>query len=246
MKLNSLLVSRDAGSLLCLTAALAKLDIEAEVCPSYDRAVELLMKRAYSAMVLDFDLPGASQAAQMVRIARSERMPLVMALVTELGPVSGAFQAGIKFVLHKPLKVRDVAQSLGDAKQFMLRDRRQSPRDKVKALVQLKMGGARLPALLRDLSEQGLALQAPEPLTQAQSVPLRFVLPGTDYTVHAVGEVIWADATGRAGLFFSRLTPASRKHLRSWFARRHGQRKDAVRVLLPPRNSRGARSLISV
>jgi hypothetical protein len=246
MKLNSLLISQDAASLSCLTTALAKLDIGAEVCPSCARAMGPLMKSQYSAVVLDFDQPGAAQVAQMIRLARSERPPLVMALVTQLGPVSGAFQAGIKFVLYKPLKTRDVAQSLWDAKQFMRRDRRRSPRDNVKALVHLQLAGATVPALLRDLSEQGLALQAPEPLSQAQSVPLRFVLPGTAQTVHAIGEVIWADETGRAGLFFSRLTPSSQKCLRNWFASRHAKRKDAVRVLLPPRKSRRSRSLISI
>jgi hypothetical protein len=99
--------------------------------------------------------------------------------------------------------------------------------------------------MLRDLSEQGLALQAPEPLSQAHTVPLRFVLPGTTQMVHAIGEVIWADETGHAGLFFSRLTPSSQKYLRNWLARRHG-RKDAVRVLLPPKTSRRSRSLVPV
>jgi DNA-binding response OmpR family regulator len=246
MKLNSLVISKDAANLNCLTAALTKLDIDAEVCSSCIRALDLLMKCPYSAIVLDFDEPGAAQVAQMVRLARSERPPLLVALVTELGPVSGAFQAGIKFVLHKPLKPREVAQSLWDAKQFMRRDRRREARDTVKALVQLQVAGTTLPALLRDLSEQGLALQAPEPLSHAQIVPLRFVLPGTAQTVHAIGEVIWADETGRAGLFFSRVTPASPKHLRNWFARRHAKRKDAVRVLMPPRRSRRSRLLASV
>lgn len=246
MKLNSLVISQDLANLSCLTAALAKLDIEAEACSSSAAAMEMLVKCRYSAIVLDFDEPGAARVAQMVRLARSERPPLLVALVTELGPVSGAFQAGIKFVLHKPLKAPDVAQSLWDAKQFMRRDRRRSARDTVKALVQLQVAGATLPALLRDLSEQGLALQASEPLSQAQSVPLRFILPGTTQTVHAIGEVIWADETGRAGLFFSRLTPSSQKYLRNWFARRHVHRKDAVRVLLPPRKPRGSRSLASI
>lgn len=246
MKLHSLVISRDLASLRCLTSALAKLDIEVEVCPSCAAAMELLVNCPYSTIVLDFDEPGAAQVAQMVRLARAERPPLLVALVTELGPVSGAFQAGIKFVLHKPLRARDVAQSLWDAKQFMRRDRRRSPRDAVKALVQLQVAGTTLPAFLRDLSEQGLALQAPEPLPRVQSVSLRFVLPGTAQTVHAIGEVIWADDTGRAGLFFSRLTPASQKYLRNWFARRHASRNDAVRVLLPPGKPRRSRALVSI
>jgi CheY-like chemotaxis protein len=245
MKLNSLLISRDPASLSCLTTAFAKLDIETEICSSSARAAERLIKCPYSAVVLDFDEPGAAQVAQMVRLASEDRPPLVVALVTQLGPVSGAFQAGVKFVLYKPLRPREVAQSLWDAKQFMRGDRRRSPRDNVKTLVHLQLEGTTLPAWLRDLSEQGLALQAPEPLSRAKSVALRFVLPGTTETVHAVGEVIWADETGRAGLFFSRLTPSSQKHLRNWFARRHAKRKDAVRVLLPPKESRRSRSLVS-
>jgi DNA-binding NtrC family response regulator len=141
MKLNSLLLSQDTASLSCLTTALTKLDIELEICSSCAGAMELLVKSQYSAVVLDFDEPGAAQVAHMVRIAREERPPLAVALVTELGPVSGAFQAGIKFVLYKPLKARDVAQSLWDAKQFMRGDRRRSSRDNVKALVQLQVGG---------------------------------------------------------------------------------------------------------
>jgi hypothetical protein len=244
MMLNSLLISQDAASLSCLATALAKLDIEAEICTSCARAMEPLIKCTYSALVLDFDEPGAAQLAQMVHFA--EKPPLVVALVTQLGPVSGAFQAGIKFVLYKPLTPRDVAQSLWDARQFMRRDCRRTTRDKVRALVHLQVEGATLPALLRDLSEQGLALQAPEPLAQAQRIPLRFVLPGTAQTVHAIGEVIWADESGRAGLFFSRVTPSSQKYLRNWLACRHTKKRDAVRVLLPPRRSRRSRSLVSV
>ena len=246
MKLNSLLISQDPAALSCLTGTLAKLEITADICGSCARAMEMLVKCPYSAVVLDFDEPGAAQVAQMVRLANSERPPLVIALITELGPVSGAFQAGIKLVLHKPLKPQEVFQSLWDARQFMHRDRRRSPRNNVQALVQLQLAGATVPALLRDLSEQGLALQAPELLCQSQSVPLRFVLPGTAHTVHAIGEVIWADETGRAGMFFVRLTPSSHKHLRHWFAQHHAKRKDAVHVLMPPGQSRRSRSLVPV
>src|SRR5262245_4346211 len=213
------------ADLACLSAVFERLGIETEVCRSCKDAVERLVAKDYSAVLIDFDSPGASQVAQMVHLVRSEKPPLLLALVTKLGPVSGAFQAGIKFVLYKPLKPHEVAQSLWDAKQFMRRDRRRTAREPVKALVQLQLAGASVPALLCDLSEQGLALQAPEPLPQMRTLPLRFVLPGTTQTIHAIGEVIWADETGRAGVFFSRLTPTSQKYLRAWFVRRHAKRR---------------------
>jgi len=237
MKLSALLVSQDPASLACLTALLARLEIDTEIC-TCTQAMQRLVGKSYTSVILDFDDPGAAHLAQMVRLVREDRPPLLIALVTELGPVSGAFQSGIKFVLHKPLKPHEAAQSLWDAKQFLRRDRRRLVRDRSKALIQLQVGGTTVPALLRDLSEQGLALQAPEQLPQTQKIPLRFVLPGTNHTIHAVGDVIWADAEGRAGLFFAKLTPASHDHLRRWFAHGHVKRRDAVRVLLPPRAHR--------
>jgi hypothetical protein len=91
-----------------------------------------------------------------------------------------------------------------------------------------------------DLSEQGLALQAPEPLPAVHNLPLHFYLPGTSHLVEGIGKVIWAEDDGRAGMFFSRLTPASRHHLKNWLAKRGTKSKDAVRVLLPPQRSRGS------
>ena len=104
----------------------------------------------------------------------------------------------------------------------------------METLVHLEFDGRRVPALSRDVSEHGLALQAPEPLPRMQNVDLRFVLPGTNHKVEARCEVIWADQDGCAGIFFTQLTPQSRKHLKMWIAQHRPKREDAVRVLLPP------------
>jgi hypothetical protein len=82
------------------------------------------------------------------------------------------------------------------------------------------------------LNQNGLALLAPEPLPPVQQVPLRFVLPGTSHMVEGIGEVVWADDGGRAGILFSRLTPASRKYLKQWFAKTESKQKLVVRPAL--------------
>ena len=124
----------------------------------------------------------------------------------------------------------------------MKRNPRHSPRHRLEALVYLQLGVAALPAIVLDLSEQGLALQAPEPLPPVQNVPLRFVLPGTSHLVEATGRVIWADDDGRAGMFFSGLTAASRHHLKNWLTKRGSKTKNAVRVLLPQKTRRSAQA----
>jgi PilZ domain len=238
MKLNALLVSQDRPSLRVLTALLDVLEIEHQTCPSSAEAVESLVLGHHSALVLDFDLPGAGQVARMARMASLHRRPVVFAMVSAFTPVGGAFQSGVNFVLYKPLAFEQVARSLRAGQGFMKPNPRHSPRHPLEALVYLQFGAAAIPAIVLDVSEQGLALQAPEPLPPVHDVPLRFLLPGTSHLVEATGKVIWTDDDGRAGLFFSRMTSASRHHLKNWLAKRGAKTKDAVRALLPPQRAR--------
>jgi len=233
MKLNALLMTRDRASVRLLTAALDDLQIGRQVCLSAADAMELLVREQFSALILDFALPGAAQVARMARMASPQRRPIVFAMLGALTPVYGAFQAGVNFVLYKPLALDQVSRSLRAGQTFMRPNRRCSTRQQLEALVYLQLGMAALPAIVLDLSEQGLALQAAEPLPPVQNVPLRFVLPGTTHLVEAVGQLIWADDEGRAGMFFSQLSAVSRRYLKIWLAKQGARRKDSVRVLLP-------------
>jgi CheY-like chemotaxis protein len=234
MKLNVLLMCRNQTSLRILATAFTGVGIEPEVCLAAPDAMELLVNGHYSALVLDFDLPGALQVARMARIISPSRRPVIFTMIGAMTAVGGAFQAGANFVLYKPLEAEQVSRSLRAAKGFLNSDRRRSPRLPVQALVHLRFDVGELPALMLDVSEQGLALQAPEPLPRAQEVPLRFVLPGTTHSVEASGQIIWSSEDGRAGMFFSRLTAASRRHLKDWLQKHGAKKKDAVRVLMEP------------
>jgi len=243
MKLNALLMSRDHASLRVVASALDGLGIEYQVCLSSAEAVELLVQGQYSAVVLDFALPGAAQVARMARMASPQRRPVVFAMIGALTPVCGAFQAGVNFALYKPVVFEQVTRTLRAGQTFMKPSRRPSPRHKLEALVYLQLGIAALPAIVLDLSERGLALQAAEPLPPVQNVPLRFVLPGTTHLVEATGEVIWADDEGRAGMFFSQLTPVSHRHLQGWLTKQGMKRKGAVPLPSAPRMQRRSRPL---
>src|SRR5207244_11466646 len=106
-------------------------------------------------------------------------------------------------------------------------------RQKLETLVYLQFGIAAMPAMVLDLNEQGISLQSPEPLPPVQEVPLRFVLPGTSNMVEGTGEVIWTDDRGRAGIVFSRVTAASRKHLKQLLAKGGGETSILPRVPRP-------------
>jgi len=79
------------------------------------------------------------------------------------------------------------------------------------------------------------------------NVAFRCLLPGTDITLQGQADVMWASDQGRAGLFFSKLSPVARKHLKQWLNKRAAQSKDknkdrhkddhAVRDLMPPEDA---------
>ena len=229
MRLNALLICRDHDSLRMLVGALDELDIDEEVCVSEPEAMELLALGHYSALVVDFDVPGAAQVARMARLAPAQRRPVVFAMISERTDVASTFQAGANFALYKPLVRDQMLRSLRAGRAFMLPDRRRSARQKTEALVYLRFGDVcPVPAVVLDISEDGLSVQASEPLPAAE-LPLRFILPGTTYMIEGSGEVTWADDSGRAGIFFSDLKPAVRRQLRAWLSKRDKRKKARVR-----------------
>jgi CheY-like chemotaxis protein len=219
MPLNALLMCREQYSLQMLAAALDALDIEQDVCLAAPAAIEKLATNSYSAMVLDFDLSASAQVARLARMAPPQRRPVVFAMIGASTGISSALQAGANFVLYKPLTHDQIMRSLRAGRGFMRPERRSVARQKLESLVYLQFGIAALPAIVLNVTEKGLALQAAEPLPPSEAIPFRFALPGTPHMVDGSGEVIWADDNGRVGMLFSELTADSRKHLKQWLAK---------------------------
>lgn len=229
MSLNALLMCRDQQSVRVLAAAMKELEIEQEACGSAPQALELLAQRYYSALVVDFDLPTASQLVRLARMAPAQRRPVVFAMIGARTDVGGTFQSGANFVLYKPLVVSQVLRSLRAGRGFMRADRRRAPRQKIETLVYLRFGDlCAVPAMVLNLSERGLAVEAAQPLP-AGRVPLRFILPGSAHLIEGEGEVIWSDEGGRAGILFNELSASSIKELKQWLAKRTAK-KTVARV----------------
>jgi hypothetical protein len=143
-------------------------------------------------------------------------------------------------ILYKPLVFEQVNHSLRAGRAFMRPDRRRSARQKTDSLVYLRFGDVcPLPALVLELSQDGLSVQAAEPIPAAE-VPLRFILPGTSHLIEGTGEVMWADDSGRAGILFGELSPTSRRQLRQWLSKREPKRASRVKPAARPSKSRAA------
>jgi GAF domain-containing protein/PilZ domain-containing protein/Sel1 repeat-containing protein len=67
-----------------------------------------------------------------------------------------------------------------------------------------------------DISEDGVAIQCHSPLEVQKRVDLCLDLADCAENIYTTGQVVWSNASGRAGLHFSELSPEALSRLREW------------------------------
>jgi len=233
MRKSAAVLCQDQRSLDILAATLDHLGIELRSCRSNQDALELVMAGDCSTLIVDFDLPGAEETIRMATLLPPAQKPNLLAVASRAWPGTGqAFQSGASRILYRPLDQDLVKNALkAGAKKYP--NRRKSARYEVKTIVYLELGHATLAGVSIDIGEQGLAIQAGEPVPVNAGIPFHCVLPGTHITLSGQADVIWASDQGRAGLFFSKLAPGAHKHLKQWLRKRGNHEKHALRELMP-------------
>jgi CheY-like chemotaxis protein len=239
MRQSAAVLCQEKRSLQTLQATLDVLEIDLVNCHSGEEALELVMTGCCSTLIVDFDLPGAEEVIRMAAMLPPDQKPDLLAVASRAWPGTGqAFQSGASRILYRPLQTEQVITALRVEKKSK-KSRRKSARYEVKTLVYLDLETGTVPGMSIDIGEHGLAIQATEPVPISSNLAFRCVLPGTDVTLQGHADVIWASDHGRAGLFFSKLAPAARKHLKQWLHKRsaHSKNKHDVHDLLPPEDA---------
>jgi CheY-like chemotaxis protein len=248
MRQSAAVLCHDKTSLQPLEAGLQELGIELTACSNQKQALELVLDGRCSTLIVDFDLPGAEEVIRMAALLPPHQKPVLLAVASRAWPGTGqAFQSGASRILYRPLDPEQLKDALKASHKAA---HRKSARFEVKTLVYLELPSGTLSAISIDIGEHGLALQATEPVPMNSNMAFRCVLPGTDVTIHGRADVIWASDHGRAGLFFTQLSPEARKHLKHWMGQRlahskkkaHAKDKDnhGACDLLPPHDEQVA------
>ena len=248
MRQAAAVLCHDKGSLQTLETALQDLGIEPVSCLSGQEALESVMDGRCSTLIVDFDLPGAEEVIRMAALLPAGQKPALLAVASRVWPGTGqAFQSGASRILYRPLEEESLKDALQAERKTRKANRRKSTRYEVKTLVYLELESGTVSGVSIDIGEHGLALQATEPVPVSSNLAFRCVLPGTDFSLHGHADVMWASDQGRAGLFFSQLTPAARKHLKRWLSKRSAHRKEknksSVHDLMPPEDAHVSFSL---
>jgi hypothetical protein len=129
---------------------------------------------------------------------------------------------GLHFVVRKPLMGDLFARTVKAAYGPIAADRRVSFRHQVNIAVSscmLGLEGERRsldPARIVNISQTGMCLETAEMLPQNAGVAVSFSPPQRPFYLRLMGTVIWAHASGRAGVKFGPLKAEDQRNLEDW------------------------------
>lgn len=222
MKLDSLLVSRDAALLGVLRPTLEKMSVGIEVCPEGRPGVDLLAKRKFDAVIIDCDdLQGGVDILRDLRKTPSNSKSVAFAVLNGKTTTQEAFQYGANFVLQKPLTPLHATRCFNAAVNFMIRERRRYFRYPVEIPVQVKVSQhPPFAATSSNLSEGGMAIHIDTQLPKDTVAEFRFTLPASNTSLELKGQVAWADGSGHTGIRFMDVPQNSQYQLDKWLTDR--------------------------
>src|SRR5450631_3204941 len=218
MNLQALVLSSDDKIVRILRRVLNELEISVEHCPNADAAIQKLTRNRFEAVIVD--CTGEQLASSVLKSARSapcNKRAVAVAIVDGQKALGSAFELGAHFVLYTPISVERAKSSFRAARALMKRERRRNTRIPVEIKVALTFEGKEeQPAVTSDIGEGGIALSLPRRPKNGARLRVRFILPGTEYTVECAGEVAWENAQRQTGIRFVDLPADAQVQLNRW------------------------------
>jgi CheY-like chemotaxis protein len=217
MELRSLLLSQDAELIEIMQQALADLGIGVEVYPTAPWAGEDISEHRFDAVIIDFEVSGASEFLRGVRTSPSNTHTLTFAIVNSDFGLPAAFAMGANLALQKPISLEAARSSLRAAYGLIMQERRRYFRYPIETLVTVKPDEhTSIMATTMNISEGGMALKCDCELLLNGLVRLEFSLPGGKEKLEARAVVVWKDSVGRVGVRFEKLSVNHRIRLSEW------------------------------
>lgn len=193
-------------------------------------ALELSRHERFDLAVYDQEVAGALELAEERRAASLPRVAIGL-----LPPSDRPLPAArLHFLVRKPIDPELLAKTIQACFAPIAADRRSSFRHE--ACIETESCLLRHQGKVRDLpgvrimnfSLTGLCVEAGEMLPQTAITELTFPLPRTNILVHLRGVIMWAHASGRAGVKLVQVDPANRRKLEDWVDRAFLQKRGSA------------------
>src|SRR4051812_16712868 len=220
MATQSLLMSRDPQIVGALRPLMMEMGMEVEVCAQSPEAILSLRQRTYDTVVVDCD-HASSEDAEALGVLNEARKQqngnrlVAVGITADHNRMQRVFDNGATFVLSKPLPMEDVRRILKITRGVATRSVRRFLRLPVNTL-SIATVDDKQEAVILNVSQRGLAIQASETQSIGSMIYVSFLLPETFTLVESMAQVMWADRSGRAGIEFRTISDENQADMAEW------------------------------
>jgi hypothetical protein len=199
--------------------ALRHLEFAMDVKPTIADGMDKMRYQRYSALVVD------CAAADLVQMRDNREQwlkhdPMVIAVAARSARNSDAVtDVDADAVWTLPLLPAEMHRTLLQVRAKELGDRRLHRRFKPARATTLRYsydGQSYFEAMVRDITETGVAIEAMEPLTAGRALHIQFKLPAMLSPIQSLADVVWRNDRGAAGLRFLQMPQQQHRQLERW------------------------------
>jgi DNA-binding response OmpR family regulator len=198
-----------------LTQAVQSFGGTANVAADTASALTYIASRKLDGIFLDTRVEGGLSLVGSVRRGNSNRYSAVFACAGEDEDINRLLNAGVNFVLHRPVDSAEVITVLRNARQMMVGERQRYLRYQVSVPVTLRAGEQEQRAVTRNLSRGGMSVRGQKSLTPGSALEFELEVPSLE-PVRGRGEVAWSHPDGLMGIRFYRMGEEVRAALWRW------------------------------
>jgi DNA-binding NarL/FixJ family response regulator len=221
IQVRALLVCPRPESIDDLYRHMQLMPIQVELSSNPESAIRELCRRKFEAVLVDLSMGDTGvQLLKKLRDLTSNKHAISFAIVEGDQYAAAGFRAHANFILQLPFSAGSAERALRAAFPLMHREARRYYRHQIEVRTFVKrVQEPEFLATSANISETGMAVITPIPLSPGERVFVRAELPGFEEHFTARAEVCW-NGNGRAGLRFVSMLANSVDCLKAWIAER--------------------------
>lgn len=217
-----LIVCRDPRMQTALIQAIHSSGGTASLASDTASALAYVTGRKLDGIFLDTRVEGGLSLVGSIRRGNSNRFSAVFACAGEDEDINRLLNAGVNFVVHRPVDQVEIATVLRNAGSMMAAERQRYLRHALSLPVILRTAEREQRAMTCNISRGGMAVQCRQSLNPGSALQFELELPSLK-AVRGRGEVAWSRPDGVMGIRFYLMGEEVRTTLWQWMEQKPGQ-----------------------